>query len=137
MELDEAVRGARLLASDIENSLGFSVEVSTEYTEEWRTFGEQTGRPLPKAWVSLAVAEAGTTAALDPSEPGSESAEGFATELALILQDDLQIHTRNPWPRDPAAGGRSLEPTARGWKSSTDTSYLVPYGQIGRSPRQG
>lgn len=49
MGIDEAVRGARLLAADIEESLGFSTQISTEYTEDWRRFGAQSGRPVPKA----------------------------------------------------------------------------------------
>ncbi|MGY2031958.1 hypothetical protein ACW9HR_30580 [Nocardia gipuzkoensis] len=131
MDIDEAVRGARLLASDIERSLGFSAEVGTEYTEEWRSLRELSGRPLPDAWVTLSVPEVGTTIALDPSEPGSTTAEGFAMELLRVLQDDIQIHIREPWPKDPAAGGRALDPTERGWQSTTDRTYLVPYGQLG------
>ncbi|AHH16230.1 hypothetical protein NONO_c14270 [Nocardia nova SH22a] len=130
MDVDEAVRGARLLAADIEGSLGFTVEVSTEYTPDWREFGELTGRPTPGAWVSIAVSEAGTTAALDPTEQGSTTAEGFASELARILQDDIQIHVREPWPRDPAASGRALDPTEYGWQSRTDSGYLVRYGEL-------
>ncbi|MET9028780.1 hypothetical protein ABZW96_24635 [Nocardia sp. NPDC004168] len=40
MDISEAVRGARLLAADIERSLGFSVEVGTEYEEQWHRFHE-------------------------------------------------------------------------------------------------
>ncbi len=54
-------------------------------------------------------------------------------ELALILQDDIQIHIREPWPKDPTTSGRSLEPTERGWRSLTDRAYLVQYGQLGHS----
>ncbi|MBF6221406.1 hypothetical protein IU479_25225 [Nocardia abscessus] len=131
MDIDEAVRGARLPASDIERTLGFSAEVGAEYTEEWRSLRELSGCPLPGAWVTLSVPEVGTTIALDPSEPGSATAEGFAMELVRVLQDDIQIHIREPWPKDPAAGGRALDPTERGWQSTTDRAYLVPYGQLG------
>ncbi|MBF6476227.1 MULTISPECIES: hypothetical protein [Nocardia] len=131
MDIDEAVRGACLLARDIERSLGFSAEVGTEYTEQWRSFRELSGRPLPDAWVTLSVPEVGTTVALDPSEPGSATAEGFAMELVRVLQDDIQIHIREPWPRDPAARGRALDPTERGWRSQMDRAYLVPYGELG------
>jgi hypothetical protein len=132
MDIDEAVRGARLLAADIEQSLGFSTQISTEYTEDWQRFGEQSGRPVPNAWVSIAVPDVGTTAALDPTEPGSSTAEGFAMELVRILQDDIQIHIREPWPKDPAASSRALEPTELGWQSRKDPEYLVPYGRLGR-----
>lgn len=133
MDIAEAARGARLIAADIENTLGFSVRIDTEYTDEWREFGEQTGRPTPQAWLSVEVLGAGTNAALDPTESSSVSAEGFAAELMRILQDDIQIHIREPWPSDPAAGGRALEPTERGWQSSTNPEYLVPYGRLGAS----
>ncbi|WP_280473232.1 hypothetical protein [Nocardia asiatica] len=132
MDIDEAVRGARLLAADIEQSLGFSTRISTEYTENWRKFGERFGRPVPKAWVSIGVPDAGTSAALDPTESDSGTAEGFAMELVLILHDDLQIHIREPWPKDPATSGQALVPTERGWRSRTDPEYLVPYGRLGR-----
>ncbi|RJO73515.1 hypothetical protein D5S18_20105 [Nocardia panacis] len=131
MEIDDAVEGARLVAADIERSLGFSVEVSTEYTGDWQEFGAVSRRPAPKGWVSIAVSEVGTTAALDPTEPGSDTAAGFAMELVRILQDDIQIHLREPWPEDPAASGRALEPTERGWRSMVDPDYLVPYGELG------
>src|SRR5689334_2130086 len=131
MDIDEAVRGARLLAADIEQSLGFSTQISTEYTEDWRRFGELSGRPVPKAWVSIGVPDAGTSAALDATESESSTAEGFAMELVRILQDDIQIHIRAPWPKDPATSGRALEPTERGWGSRTDPRYLVPYGTLG------
>ncbi|MGK8511613.1 hypothetical protein ACRS5S_27520 [Nocardia asiatica] len=132
MDVDEAVWGARLLAADIEQSPGLATQISTEYTEDWQRFGEQSGRPVPNAWVSIAVPDVGTTAALDPTEPGSATAEGFAMELVRILQDDIQIHIREPWPKDPATSGRALEPTERGWQSRTDPAYLVPYGRLGR-----
>lgn len=131
MGIDEAVRGARLLAADIEESLRFSTQISTEYTEGWRRFGDESGRPVPKAWVCIGVPDAGTSAALDPTESGSGTAEGFAMELVRILQDDIQIHIREPWPKDPATSGRALEPTERGWQSRTDPEYLVPYGRLG------
>ncbi|WP_063006771.1 hypothetical protein [Nocardia kruczakiae] len=130
MDVDEAVRGARLLAADIEGSLGFEARVTTEYTEDWQRFDEQTGRAAPGAWVSIAVPQVGTTAALDPTEPGSTTAEGFAMELVRILQDDIQIHLREPWPKDPLAGGRALEPTEWGWQSRIDPHHLVPYGRL-------
>ncbi|MEU5760623.1 hypothetical protein [Nocardia sp. NPDC047648] len=133
MDLDDAVRGARLLASDIETSLGFAVDVETGTTDKWRRFAERTGRPEPKALVRVAVPDVGTAAALDPTEPGSATAEEFAMELAQILQDDIQIHIREPWPKDPTASGRSLEPTERGWQSLADRAYLVQYGQLGNS----
>ncbi|MEV0358188.1 hypothetical protein AB0H71_19280 [Nocardia sp. NPDC050697] len=86
--------------------------------------------------MSLTVREVGTTAALDPTEPGSDTAAEFAMELVRILQDDIQIHLREPWPRDPAGGGRALEATDEGWRSRVDREYLVPYGQLGGvSPR--
>ncbi|WP_280246474.1 hypothetical protein [Nocardia abscessus] len=81
--------------------------------------------------MTLSVPEVGTTLALDPSEPGSTTAEGFAMELVRVLQDDIQIHIREPWPRDPAADGRALDPTERGWRSQTDRAHLVPYGELG------
>ncbi|MGW5219148.1 hypothetical protein ACWEQA_14885 [Nocardia sp. NPDC004085] len=131
MEFSEAVRGARLLAADIERSLGFPADVGTEYPEGWRRFHELSGRPAPKAWVSISVPEVGTTIALDPSEPGSETAEGFAMELVQVLRDDIQIHLREPWPKDPAARGRALAATERGWQSTVDRARLVPYGELG------
>ncbi|MGW1743594.1 hypothetical protein ACWCPQ_32905 [Nocardia sp. NPDC001965] len=82
MDVDEAVRGARLLASDIERSLGVTVEISTEYRGSWPTLRELLGRPEPSGWVQITVPAAGTSAALDPTEPGSVTAEGFAMELA-------------------------------------------------------
>ncbi|UGT61367.1 hypothetical protein [Nocardia asteroides] len=130
--MDEAVRGARLVAADIEQSTGFPTEVGSTYDAEWRRFGKQTGRPEPEGWVNITVREVGTSAALDPTEPGSATAAEFAMELVRILQDDIQIHLREPWPRDPAGGGRALEPTDAGWRSRVDGGYLVPYGQLGR-----
>ncbi|WP_328391058.1 hypothetical protein [Nocardia sp. NBC_00416] len=132
MDVDEAVRGARLLASDIERSLGVTVEISTEYQGSWPTLRDLLGRPEPSGWVRISVPEAGTSAALDPTEPGSVTAEGFAMELAQIIQGDIQMHLREPWPRDPAASRTTdLKPTERGWQSHADTSYLVPYGRLG------
>ncbi|MGW5379506.1 hypothetical protein ACWESM_29120 [Nocardia sp. NPDC003999] len=131
MDISEAVRGAHLLAADIERSLGFSAKVGTEYPEQWRRFHESAGRPIPTAWVSISVPEVGTTIALDPSDPGSTTAEGFAMELVQVLQDDIQIHLREPWPRDPAASGHALAATERGWQSTVDRDHLVPYGQLG------
>ncbi|MEU6831218.1 hypothetical protein ABZ894_21410 [Nocardia beijingensis] len=131
MDFSEAVRGARLLAADIERSLGFSADVGTEYPEGWRRFHELSGRPVPKAWVSISVPEVGTTIALDPSDPGSTTAEEFAMRLVQVLQDDIQIHIRLPWPSDPAASAHALRATERGWQSMTNPAYLVPYGELG------
>ncbi|WP_433576617.1 hypothetical protein [Nocardia brasiliensis] len=130
MDIAEAVRGARLLAADIESSLGLRTRVDTEYPDDWREFHEETGRPTPTTWVSVAVPDAGTSAALDPSESDSTSAEGFAMELARILQDDIQIHLREPWPKDRTRSGSSLEPSETGWRSLGAQNYIVPYGQL-------
>ncbi|MFI6171588.1 hypothetical protein ACIBCN_32755 [Nocardia sp. NPDC051052] len=130
MDKGEAARGARLLASDIENSLGFSAQVTSDVTEEWLTFRERTGRPAPNSLVGLSVPTVGSWAALDPGEPGSTSAEEFAMALARILQDDIQIHTRELWPKDPTTSGRALHPTERGWQSLAYRAYLVSYGQL-------
>ncbi|MFI2284845.1 hypothetical protein [Nocardia beijingensis] len=131
MDISEAVRGARLLAADIERSLGFPVEVGTEYEEQWHRFHELQGRPAPTAWVSISVPEVGTTIALDPSDPASTTAEEFAMMLVQVLQDDIQIHIRLPWPSDPAASAHALRATDRGWQSMTNPAYLVPYGELG------
>ncbi|WP_378611970.1 hypothetical protein [Nocardia jiangsuensis] len=80
--------------------------------------------------MSITVREVGTSAALDPTEPGSDTAAEFAMELVRILQQDIQIHLREPWPKDPAGG--ALEPTDARWRSRVDREYLVPYGQLGR-----
>lgn len=131
MDNDEAVRGARLLASDIENSLGFPTQVNSEVTEEWLTFSERTGRPAPTSLVGLSVPGVGSSVALDPRDPRSTTAAEFAMMLARILQDDIQIHTRELWPKDPTTSGRALHPTERGWQSLEYRAYLVPYGQLG------
>ncbi|MGW4325593.1 hypothetical protein ACWEKR_06840 [Nocardia sp. NPDC004573] len=130
MDIEEAIRGARLLAADIENSLGIRARVETEYPADWQEFHVEIERPAPTAWVSLAVPDAGTSAALDPGESESTSAEGFAMELARILQDDIQIHLKEPWPRDHTRTGSSLEPSETGWRSKGQQSYTVPYGQL-------
>ncbi|MFG1791784.1 hypothetical protein [Nocardia sp. NPDC049149] len=80
--------------------------------------------------MSVAVPDAGTSAALDPSQSESTSAEGFAMELARILQDDIQIHLREPWPKDRTRSGSSLEPSETGWRSLGAQNYIVPYGQL-------
>ncbi|MFB8280833.1 hypothetical protein [Nocardia colli] len=131
MDKNEAIRGAQLLAVDIENSLRFSVEVNSEATEEWRAFRAQTGRPAPRSLVGLSVPAVGSSAALDPDDPGSTTAEEFAMALARILQDDIQIHTRELWPKDPTTSGLALTPTERGWQSMEYRAYLVPYGRLG------
>lgn len=128
--MEEAVRGAHLLATDIESSLGMRTRVETEYPDGWREFHEEIGRTAPSTWVSVTVPDAGTSAALDPSESKSASAEGFAMELARILQDDIQIHLREPWPKDRAGTGSSLEPSEAGRRSVGERSYTVPYGQL-------
>ncbi|MEV6429341.1 hypothetical protein [Nocardia sp. NPDC051463] len=130
VDIEEAVRGARLLAADIESSLGMRTRVETEYPDDWQEFHEEIGRSTPNAWVSVAVPDAGTSAALDPSESVSTSAEGFAMELARILQDDIQIHLREPWPEDRTRTGSSLAPSEAGWRSLGEQSYTVPYGQL-------
>jgi hypothetical protein len=130
VDIEEAVRGARLLATDIESSLGMQVRVETEYPDDWREFHEEIRRPTPTAWVSIAVPDAGTSAALDPTESQSISGEGFAMELARILQDDIQIHLREPWPKDRTRSGSSLEPSENGWRSPGEQAYTVPYGQL-------
>lgn len=131
MDKDEAVRGARLLASDIENSLRFSTQVTSEVAEQWLTFSERTGRPAPDSLVGLNVPQVGTSVAVDPGDPGSTTAAEFAMMLARILQDDIQIHTRELWPKDPTTSGRALHATERGWQSLEHRAYLVPYGQLG------
>ncbi|MEV6562550.1 hypothetical protein AB0M22_42990 [Nocardia sp. NPDC051756] len=132
MDKDEAIRGARLLASDIENSLGFSAQLTSDVTEEWLEFREQTGRPAPNSMVGLSVPDVGSSAALDPGDLESTTAEEFAMALARILQDDIQIHTRELWPKDPATSGRALHSSERGWQSMEYRAYLVPYGRLGR-----
>lgn len=81
--------------------------------------------------VGLSVPEVGSSAALDPGDPGSTTAGEFAMALARILQDDIQIHTRELWPKDPTTSGRALNPTERGWQSLEYRAYLVPYGRLG------
>ncbi|MFE9582177.1 hypothetical protein ACFYO1_37775 [Nocardia sp. NPDC006044] len=131
MDKNNAAYGARLLAADIENSLGFSAQVTSDVTEEWFAFREQTGRPAPNCMVGLRVPAVGSSAALDPGDHGSATAEEFAMALARILQDDIQIHTRELWPKDPTTSGRALNPTERGWQSLEYRAYLVPYGRLG------
>ncbi|MGW0182641.1 hypothetical protein [Nocardia sp. NPDC003345] len=130
MDIDEAVRGARLLAADIEASLGLRARVETEYPDDWREFHEEIGRSAPAAWVSISIPQAGTSAALDPTESQSSSGEGFAMELARIIQDDIQIHLKEPWPRDRTRSGSSLEPAETGWRSQGEQAETVPYGRL-------
>ncbi|MGW0325541.1 hypothetical protein [Nocardia sp. NPDC003183] len=126
MTESNAVVGARLLADDIANALGYEVWVDAETDD--RLGGETVTNSI-----GIRVPELGIEMGYRPA--AGVAPESVACQLASHVQDDILSKTGMIWPEDQGQGDQPLAPGDAGWYRESEPSVVIPYGQAGAAHR--
>ncbi len=122
MTESNAVVGARLLADDIANALGYDVQIDAETDD-------RLGGETATSSIGIRVPDLGIEMGYRPA--AGVAPESVACQLASHIQDDILSKTGMIWPEDQGQGDQPLVPGDTGWYRENEPGVVVPYGQAG------
>ncbi|MEV6363214.1 hypothetical protein [Nocardia asteroides] len=121
MTESNAVVGARLLADDVANALGYEVQIAE--------VDDRPGGEAVTGSIAIRVPDLGIEMGYRPA--AEVTPESVACQLASHIQDDILSKSGMIWPEDRDQGDQPLVPGDAGWYRESEPGVVVAYGQAG------